>query len=148
MPVSFKVIRKPIAPVKQINTMRQEVLRVAQPVVKRYIARKHQATSKFTHKPQYESRIFIRATAITFTVILKNARDRVGKVTLATLLNWLYKTGTKAHLIRAKTARFLAFAGGPYSRKTEGGNGSSGGPVIYRQEIGRASGRERGFSLV
>jgi len=135
MPVSFSVIKKPLPPTRQINIMRQEVLKLTQPVIKHHIARREQATSRFTHKPRYESRIYIR-NGVTITILLKNAGERVGKATLATLMDWLYKTGTRAHPIVAKTGKFLAFTSGPYKRKTEGGSGSSGGETtVYRKRV-------------
>jgi len=115
--------------------MRQEVLKLAQPVIKHHIAQREQATSRFTHKPRYESKVYIRDSGITITILLKNAGERVGKVTLATLIDWLYKTGTKAHTITAKAGKFLAFASGSYRRKTEGGGGSSGGELVYRKRV-------------
>ena len=133
--VSFKVIKKPLPPRAQVHIMRQEILKVAQPVLKHYISRREQATSRFTHKPRYESKIHVRDAGVTITILLKNARERVSKVTLATLMDWLYKTGTKAHTIVAKAGGFLAFSSGSYQRKTEGGGGSSGGPLVFRKRV-------------
>ena len=132
---TFKVIKRPAPPKTQLHIVRQEVLKLTQPVIKHHISQREQVTSRFTHKPRYESRVYVRDVGVTITILLKNARERVGKVTLATLMDWLFVTGTKPHLIIAKAGRFLAFASGGYKRKTGGGAGSAGGPLIFRKRV-------------
>lgn len=123
---TVRVIKQPLPPHKQINIMRQEILKLAGPVVKQQISRREQVTSAFSsgNKPQYESRIYIRDTIITVTILLKNARQRItgGKVTIATLMMWLFETGTKPHLITAKPGGFLAFK-------------SSSGETVFRKQV-------------
>lgn len=110
---TVKVIKNTLPPVRQINIMRQEILRLAQPVVKQQISRREQVTSAFTNKPEYESRIYIRNTVIAVVILLKNANQKIkgGNVTIGTLMEWLFETGTKPHIIRAKKGRALAFTG-------------------------------------
>jgi hypothetical protein len=57
---------------------------------------------------------------------------------MATLMMWLFETGTKAHPIpkQPKKVGFLAFESGTYSRKTEGGSGLSGsGKMVFRKQV-------------
>lgn len=138
MSFSFKLIRK-LPPAKtQLTIIKNEVVKQVQPVLRQYISQREQITQRFSNKPEYATRFYIRETGILITTYLKNARQLVKgtNVTIATLMDWLFKTGTKAHEIRAKRAKFLAFRSGSYNRKSEGGNGlSPNGEVVFRQRV-------------
>lgn len=110
---TFKLIKRPPVANLQIKRIRDETVKAIQPVLKQYVSERERVTNYFTVKPQYEAKVNVRTTGVQVLVLLKNGKAKVrGGVTLATLLEWLFVTGTKAHLIRAKKAGGrLAFRG-------------------------------------
>lgn len=124
MPITFSVIRKrPVANLT-IKRIREETVKAVQPVLKKHIADRERVTNYFRVKPEYEARVNVRTTEVQVLVLLKNGKAKVRSgVTLATLLMWLYQTGTKPHIIRAKKAGGrLAFRG-------------KGGEMVYRFSV-------------
>ncbi len=143
MPISFKVIRRHSVANLQMKRIRDETVKAVQPVLGKYVSERKKITDRFSTRPEYEAKVNVREGAdITALILLKNrgAKTR-GGITLATLLNWLFKTGTRAHIIRAKKpGGRLAFQGGSYNRitplsGTNPGSGKSGGALVFRHSV-------------
>lgn len=124
MTVSFKLIRRPPVANLQIKRIREETVKAIQPVLKQYVSERERVTNYFSVRPQYEAKVNVRTTGVQVLVLLKNGKAKVrGGVTLATLLMWLFVTGTKAHIIRAKKA------GGKLRFRAKGGE------FVYRVSV-------------
>jgi len=137
MPITFSVTRQALkAPVVRTRII-AGIRQMAMPVLKQYAAERSRLTNRFKGvKPEYGIAMWERDSEVLLLIVLKNARQRTGNggPTLATLMEWLFVTGTKAHPIAAKNAKFLAFQTG-YSRLTTGGSGQATGPVLFRQHV-------------
>ncbi len=146
MTFSFKVIKRPPPANVQITAIKHEIVKSVTTVAKQHVAERRRITDRFSHKPEWEYRINVHATGLQLVILLKNASQKVGKVTMATLLMWLFETGTKAHIIRAKNGRALSFMGGSYDRITlRSGTGSGSGTVSGGQPTVRRVVNHPGF---
>jgi hypothetical protein len=124
--------------------VRTEIKKQAQPVLRQHIAQRSYITDAFSTKPVWQSRVNVTTTEVQMLVYLRNASQRVrGGVTMATLIMWLFFTGTRPHIIRAKPGKWLAFmwgGKGSYDRitKLSGGRGSGkvrGGQMTFREVV-------------
>lgn len=139
---SFKVIKRLPPPNVQIQAIKQEIVKAVTPVARQTIAERKRITDKFTHRPEWEYRINVAQTGLQLLILLKNKSEKVGSVTMATLLMWLFETGVKAHIIRPKKAGgVLKFQGGKYDRitprsGTRSGSGTmSGAQPTFAREV-------------
>lgn len=110
---SFKVIKRPPPPKVQIQTIRAEVKKAIEPVARHFVTERRRITDHYSHKPEWEHRVNVQETGLQVLILLKNARAIVrGRVTMATLLMWLFETGTKPHTIVPRFKTVLRFAVG------------------------------------
>jgi hypothetical protein len=82
-------------------------------VARQFVAERRRITDNYSHKPEWEHKINVHETGLQVLILLKNPRAIVrGRVTMATLLMWLFETGTKPHRITPRFKTILRFAVG------------------------------------
>lgn len=111
-----RLVKTPPSADAQFAVIQEEIAKALEPVGKQHVDQRAELVKEWRNRPIWEWKIGVGAKQIRLDVVLKNAgqrlKDKKGqfqKGTIKDLIEWVFKTGTRAHKIVAKKAKALAF---------------------------------------
>ena len=82
-------------------------------MARQHVSQRQAVVSKFRHRPEFESKVSVGRAGIELKVTLRNDKEAISdRATIGDLVKWLFVTGTKPHVIRARIAKVLRFVVG------------------------------------
>ena len=108
--VTYKQVKALPSPQATIRSIAASIRKELEPVARQHVSQREAVVSHFRHKPDFDATVSVGQAGIELKVLLTNDKERIGdRATIGDLVKWLFVTGTKPHIIRARIAKVLRF---------------------------------------